>query len=53
MIGLLKIKKFSVRYLLLRSVRYDNIKIFSARYLIIKVFDVQEYLPYSIEKHAF
>ena len=47
-----KLKDFGVKYITLRSVGHDNINLFTATSLDIKVAHVPAYSPYAIAEHA-
>lgn len=47
-----KLKGFGVKYITLRSVGHDNVNLFTAQSLGIKVANVPAYSPYAIAEHA-
>lgn len=47
-----KLKDFGVKHITLRSVGHDNINLFSATSLGIKVTNVPAYSPYAVAEHA-
>ena len=47
-----KLKDFGVKYITLRSVGHDNINLFTAKQLGIKVVNVPTYSPHAIAEHA-
>jgi len=47
-----KLKDFGVKYVTLRSVGHDNINLYTAKSLGIKVANVPNYSPYAIAEHA-
>ncbi|GAA4810001.1 2-hydroxyacid dehydrogenase [Litoribaculum gwangyangense] len=47
-----KLKDFGVKYMALRSVGHDNVNLFTAKELDIKVANVPAYSPHAIAEHA-
>ena len=47
-----KLKDFGIKYIALRSVGHDNINLYTAKQLDIKVANVPAYSPYAIAEHA-
>lgn len=47
-----KLKDFGVKYISLRSVGYDNVNLFTAQSLDIKVANVPAYSPFAIAEHT-
>lgn len=47
-----KLKDFGIKYITLRSVGHDNVNLFTARQLGIKVANVPAYSPHAVAEHA-